>query len=118
MEKRRPRQLFEEFTEGLQEVAKSNGEEVRIFMGMLGSYYKPGAIDVKTKELISVAIGIYNRCEYCIVYHVYKAMEAGANREEIMEAAMVAVSFGGGPSMAFTAGLLKDAIQEFEPDFK
>ncbi len=76
------------------------------------------SVDVKTKELISVAIAAYNRCEYCIVYHVYKAFEAGATKEEILDAAMVAVAFGGGPSMAYTSTLLKDSIKEFESDFK
>jgi AhpD family alkylhydroperoxidase len=102
---------------GLQEVAKTNRDQVNSFMGLLGSAYKAGTVDVKTKELISVGISAYNRCEYCIVFHVYKALEAGATREEIMEAAMVAVAFGGGPSMAYTVSLLKDSIDEFAPDF-
>ncbi|TPB51090.1 carboxymuconolactone decarboxylase family protein, partial [Burkholderia pseudomallei] len=53
----------------------------------------------------------------CIVCHTYAALELGATREEIMEAAMVAVGFGGGPSMAYSATLLKDCIDEFEKDF-
>ena len=69
-------------------------------------------------ELMSVAIGCYNRCEYCIVYHSYKALEAGASKEEILEAAMVSVAFGGGPSMAYTVTLLQECIDEFEKDFK
>lgn len=87
-------------------------------MGLLGAAYEPKVLDLKTKELMSVAIGCYNRCEYCIVYHSYKAFEAGATKEEIMEAAMVAVAFGGGPSMAYSVTLLKDCIAEFEGDFK
>ena len=67
---------------------------------------------------MSVAIGCYNRCEYCIVYHSYKALEAGASKEEILEAAMVSVAFGGGPSMAYTVTLLQECIDEFEKDFK
>lgn len=113
-----PREILNSFIAGLQEVAKTNGASVQAFMGFTGAVNKPGAVDVKTKELISVGIGAYNRCEYCIVYHVYKALEAGATREEIMEAAMVAVGFGGGPSMAYTVTLLKDSIDEFEKDFK
>lgn len=35
-----------------------------------------------------------------------------------MEAAMVSVAFGGGPSIAYTVTLLKDSIDEFENDFK
>lgn len=113
-----PREILNEFMAGLQEVGQTNGKAVNAFMHLLKTNYKSGAVDTKTKELISVAIGAYNRCEYCIVYHVFKALEAGATREEIMEAAMVAVAFGGGPSMAYTVTLLKDSINEFEKDFK
>ena len=113
-----PREMLNAFTGGLETLAKTNGENVEAFMGLLGSSYKPGAIDLKTKELMSVAIGAYNRCEYCIVFHVYKALEAGASREEIVEAAMVAVAFGGGPSMAYSVTLLMASIDEFEKDFR
>ena len=113
-----PREMLNAFTGGLETLSKTNGEHVEAFMGLLGSSYKPGAIDLKTKELMSVAIGAYNRCEYCIVFHVYKALEAGASREEIIEAAMVAVAFGGGPSMAYSVTLLNASIDEFEKDFR
>lgn len=112
-----PREYLKEFTEGLREVSKNNKEQVKAFMNLLGETYKPGVLDTKTKELISVAIAAYNRCEYCIAFHVYKALEAGATREEIMESAMVAVAFGGGPSMAYSVSLLKASIDEFESDF-
>ncbi|AZS15170.1 carboxymuconolactone decarboxylase family protein [Paenibacillus lutimineralis] len=112
------RQMLNDFTGGLQELSGTNAASVNAFMNLLGTNYADGAIDTKTKELISVGIAAYNRCEYCIVFHVYKALEAGATREQIIEAAMVAVAFGGGPSMAYSVTLLKDSIDEFEKDFK
>lgn len=112
-----PRELLNDFLGGLQEIGTTNPEHVNAFMGLLGASYKEGALNVKTKELISVAIAVYNRCEYCIVFHAFKALEAGATREEMMEAAMVAVAFGGGPTMAYSVSLLKDSINEFAPDF-
>jgi len=113
-----PRELLNEFLGGLQDVGGTNPEHMNAFMGLLGAAYKEGALSVKTKELMSVAIGVYNRCDYCIVFHTFKALEAGATREEMMEAAMVSVAFGGGPTMAYSVSLLKDSIDEFEPDFK
>lgn len=113
-----PREALNAFLGGLKEVEKTNPDQVNAFMNMLGATYKPASIDTKTKELISVAIAAYNRCEYCIVFHVYKALEAGATRQEIMDAAMVAVAFGGGPSMAYIAALVTKSIDEFEGDFK
>lgn len=116
--KKDPREMLNDFLGGLQDLGATNGEHVEAFMNLLGTTYAPGKLDVKTKELISVAVAAYNRCEYCIVFHVFKALEAGATRDEIMEAAMVAVAFGGGPSMAYSVTLLKDSIDEFEKDFK
>ncbi len=111
------REMLNSFTGGLDNFSKSNSEHTGAFMGLLGSIYKPKVLDLKTKELISVAISCYNRCEYCIVYHSYKALEAGATKDEIMEAALVAVAFGGGPSMAYLVTLLQDSVNEFEKDF-
>lgn len=113
-----PREILNDFMSGIKEVGKTNGEQVDAFMNFAGVTSKAGALDVKTKELISIGIGAYNRCMYCIVVHVYNALQAGATREEIMDAAMVAVGFGGGPSMAYSVTLLKDSIDEFEKDFK
>lgn len=112
------REMLNSFVGGLQNLSETNPEHVNAFMGLLGACYEPKALDLKTKELMSVAIGCYNRCEYCIVYHSYKALEAGATKEEIMEAAMVSVAFGGGPSMAYSVTLLKECVDEFEKDFK
>lgn len=112
------REKLNSFVGGLETMAGTNPEHVEAFMGLLGAAYEPKFLDLKTKELMSVAIGCYNRCEYCIVYHCYKALEAGANREEILESAMVAVAFGGGPSIAYAVTLLKESIDEFENDFK
>lgn len=111
------REMLNDFMNGLGELGETNGENVNAFMGLLGKTYEEGALNTKTKELISVGIAAYNRCEYCIVFHVYKALEAGATRAEIMEAAIVSVAFGGGPSMAYSVTLLKDAVDEFEKDF-
>lgn len=113
----RPREMLNNFMNGLNETGKTNGEQVSAFMGLLGAAYKPAATDLKTKELISVGIAVFSRCEYCIAFHVFKALEAGASREEIMEAAMVAVAFGGGPSMAYSVTLVRECVAEFAADF-
>ncbi len=112
-----PREVLNSFIGGLEEVSKTNEEHMGAFMNLMGTSYAAGELDIKFKELISVAIGVYNRCEYCIVFHTYKAMEAGATREELMEAAMVAAAFGGGPTVAYSVTMLRDAINEFENDF-
>ncbi|MFW6026996.1 MAG: carboxymuconolactone decarboxylase family protein [Candidatus Woesearchaeota archaeon] len=113
-----PRKMLNEFNEGMGKVKETNTEQMEAFMNMLGKCDKEGVVDVKTKELISVAIALVIRCEYCIVYHVYNALKAGATKEEIMDAAMVAITFGAGPSMTYTATLLQECIEEFLSDFE
>ncbi|WMJ75791.1 MULTISPECIES: carboxymuconolactone decarboxylase family protein [unclassified Sedimentibacter] len=112
------RQLLQDFTGGMEELSNTSGAQIDAFMNLLGAAYEPDALDLKTKELISVGVAVYNRCEYCIVFHTYNALQAGATRKEIIEAAMVSVAFGGGPSMAYSSTVLKDSLDEFEKDFK
>lgn len=113
-----PRELLNEFLGGLEVLGKTNGSQLEAFMNLLGATYEPGKIDLKMKELMSIGISVFSRCEYCIVFHTFNALKAGASREEILEAAMVAVAFGGGPSIAYSVTLLKASIDEFEGDFK
>lgn len=60
-----------------------------------------GALDHKTKELLSLAIGVVLRCEPCILWHTDAALQAGTTPEEVDEALTVAVVMGGGPAMAY-----------------
>ncbi len=112
------RGIFQEFVSGLSDYGKAQGEMAEAFTGLIGAAYREGALSPRVKELISVAIGAYNRCQYCIVYHVYHALKEGATPEEIMEAANVAVAFGGGPSLSFVVTLVKESISTFESDFR
>jgi len=72
---------------------------------------KEGALSVKVKELISVALGVAAHCTFCIARHVEKAALAGATREELIETGMVAGLMGGGPSLCYTKYIF-DTINE------
>ncbi|OUS04203.1 hypothetical protein A9Q96_14705 [Rhodobacterales bacterium 52_120_T64] len=65
-----------------------------------------GSLDIKTKELIAVAIGVAIRCEDCIGFHVKAAILAGATREEVSETIGMCVYMGGGPSLMYGAKAL------------
>lgn len=118
MSGKNPRELLEEFQKGFMEFNKTQKEEASAFANLLSTYDRAGALSEKHKELISVAIGLTIRCEYCVVVHVYHAYKAGATKEEIMEAGLVAITMGGGPVMTYYVTLLKDCANEFENDFK
>ena len=55
-----------------------------------------GAIPVKYKELIAVAVAMTTQCPYCIDVHAANARKAGATDAELIEAAMVSASLRAG----------------------
>ncbi len=108
------REILAQMNNGIGELKDSMPEAWNHFSGFMSTAEDDGALSSKTKELISVAISVYSRCEYCIVYHTYKAMQMGCSRQEIMEAATMATVFGGSPSMAYASALLVATLDEFE----
>jgi len=72
----------------------------------------PGALSVKHKELIALAIGIARQCADCIGFHTEAAMKAGASKEEIAETVTVSMLMGGGPAYMYGARAL-EAYDQF-----
>jgi AhpD family alkylhydroperoxidase len=58
-----------------------------------------GAIPVKYKELIAVAVALTTQCPYCIDIHSNNARKAGATEAELTEAAMVAAALRAGAAV-------------------
>ncbi|MEU5976256.1 carboxymuconolactone decarboxylase family protein [Streptomyces sp. NPDC047315] len=61
----------------------------------------PGALDVKTKEFIALAIAVSKECDGCIVAHAHGAALRGASEEEVAEAIGVAILMNGGPGTVY-----------------
>ena len=85
------------------------------FARMHGSAVMTGALDRHVKELMALAIAICAHCQGCIGYHVHDALDAGATREQVVEAIGVAVMMGGGPALVYGAEAL-DALNQFQPE--
>lgn len=77
------------------------------FSGLARAALAPGALDVKTKELLAIAIAIATRCDGCVGFHVKAAIKAGATREEVLETCSMAIYMGAGPSMIYAAETLR-----------
>ncbi|MFI2812680.1 MULTISPECIES: carboxymuconolactone decarboxylase family protein [Microbulbifer] len=71
-----------------------------------------GALDSKTKELITLAISVATHCDDCIAHHTHDALEAGASSEEIADALGVAILMGGGTSVVYATHAIR-ALEEF-----
>lgn len=89
------------------QLAKELPEVMQGFMQMHSAAIKDGALSAKQKELIAVGIAVAVRCSYCIAHHVKQARALGAGRQEILEAAGVAILMGGGPAVAYSTEVLK-----------
>lgn len=63
--------------------------------------FTAGAIDLKTKELIALAIGVVEGCDGCIASHAQAAARAGASRQEAAEAIGVTFLMKGGPATIY-----------------
>ncbi|MFZ5649921.1 MAG: 2-oxo acid dehydrogenase subunit E2 [Bacillota bacterium] len=109
-----PRQIYDKFSKGMDGLLETSPDLVMGFSALAERvFFEDGEISLLNKELIAVALSVYMKCEYCITAHVYKALQAGATPEQILEAAGVAVFFGGGAAMAYTAALVQDCIKTF-----
>ena len=106
---------FSAFRQRMNErILAQDNQVVRRFFALDTQTYKPGALDVKTKELIAVGIAIATRCDGCIGFHAKAAIRAGASRDELLETLAMAIYMGAGPSMIYAAEALR-AFDELAP---
>jgi len=60
---------------------------------------KDGLIPPKYRELISLAVALTTQCAYCLDVHTAQAAKAGATREEVAEAALIAAAVRAGGTL-------------------
>ena len=65
--------------------------------------FADGALPVKTKQLIAVAVAHVTQCPYCIRGHTKAALGHGATHQELMEAIWVAAEMRAGGAFAHSA---------------
>ncbi|GIX37592.1 MAG: alkyl hydroperoxide reductase AhpD [Silanimonas sp.] len=76
-------------------ILEHENQVVRRFFALDTQTYRPGALDVKTKELLGLVASMVLRCDDCIAYHVAQCRQAGVNRDEFFEAFSVGLVVGG-----------------------
>ncbi len=108
------RDAVQEVKRTMRELGNKVPAEMAGFNRFMGAVLKPGHLDLKTKELIALGMGLTARCRYCIGIHTEEALAAGATPEEIWEVATVAMLMGGGPALTYVSDLHK-ALEEFAP---
>ena len=73
------------------------------FKAFSAQVFADGALPVKTKQLIAVAVANVTQCPYCIRGHTEAALKHGASEQEIMEAIWVAAEMRAGGAYAHSA---------------
>ncbi|RLF77886.1 carboxymuconolactone decarboxylase family protein [Palaeococcus sp. (in: euryarchaeotes)] len=106
---------LKEIEELLGVLGKNHPKEMAAFSRFLREVVETKALTTREKELIALALGIAAGCEWCIYLHTQKALEAGAKKEELVEAGLVAVLMAGGPALMHLIPLMK-AIEAFEKE--
>ncbi len=106
---------LQEIEELLNTLGKKHPKEISAFSRFLRETLDNKALTTREKELIALALGISAGCEWCIALHTQKALEAGAKKEELIEAGLVAVLMAGGPALMHLIPLMK-AIEAFEKE--
>lgn len=84
------------------------------------SYKDNGGLDLKTKELIAIAASLAAKCENCLKGHIKKAIKAGATRQEVSEAVVIAVGINAAAIVDQTdiANFDMDILKMFEENEK
>lgn len=76
-------------------------DQLKQFSGFVKVAEQTGALEEKTKHLMLLSLGVAFQCSWCIAMHVKGCVDQGASKEEILEAAMMAVVMGGGPKLMY-----------------
>jgi len=106
---------FEKIKTNIGVLAEKQPTTMQAFMNLHQAAGAEGVLDVKTKELLALAIGVTLRCDSCIAYHTHDALEAGASPEEILEVLDVAILMGGGPSLMYALHVV-EALEQFRQE--
>lgn len=96
----------------LRDLRAGSPDVMKAFGAMAQAALAPKALDLKTKELIALAIGVATRCDDCIAFHAKAAVENGATEAEVTETLGMAVYMGAGPSVMYASHAMQ-AYKQF-----
>ena len=92
------KEFFEKFKNDAAKMKEQVPDTINGFGGLFAKVMTDGTVSLLEKEFVAVGIAVAIQCTPCIRLHVKKCLDAGATREQILEAASVAVMMAGGPA--------------------
>src|SRR5437764_15433143 len=81
------------------EMAEGAPELWRKFHDWYGDVFQEGALSVREKALIALAVASAIQCPYCIDAYTRTSLENGSNLEQMTEALQVAAAIRGGATL-------------------
>lgn len=103
----------EKATELFKLMNKNRRDVFKSYQAFTQSIKKDSSIDAKNQSLILIACSILSQCDLCISLHVQNAASSGASRDEIIDAALLAVAMGGSPKMMYMKYVYEEADKLF-----
>ncbi|HVE07358.1 MAG TPA: carboxymuconolactone decarboxylase family protein [Paraburkholderia sp.] len=92
----------------LKKLDKNAPDTMKAFWAFDKAAFAEGALSVQTKQLIAVAVALTTQCPYCIDIHTKEARAAGANDEQLAEAALVAAAIRAGGAVTHATHLFTE----------
>jgi len=89
------------------DIAEGNDELARKFFDYYGSVFAEGALSVREKALIALAVSHAVQCPYCIDAYSSECLKQGADLEEMTEAVHVSTAIRGGASLVHGLQMLE-----------
>jgi AhpD family alkylhydroperoxidase len=105
--------ITKEMSAAVKELRVGTPNVMKSFSALAHAALEPKVLDIKTKELIALAISVATRCAPCIAFHAESAVKQGATRDEVMETMGMAVYMGAGPSVMYAAQAV-EAYDQFK----
>lgn len=83
-------------------------EAMSAFWAFDKAAFTAGAVDVRHKQLMAVAVALTTQCPYCIELHLKAAREAGATDEMLAETVAVAAAMRAGAAVTHATHLFRE----------
>jgi len=87
--------FLDEVTKTVEEFKQQSPEAFASQKAFNDAVYQDGALSTRLKRLMAMAIAVRAGCPGCITYQLKLALDSGATKAEVVEAASVATSMGG-----------------------
>lgn len=93
------------------QISEGNAELAKQFFAYYNAVFEEGALSVREKALIALAVAHTVQCPYCIEAYTKECLQQGSDLEQMTEAVHVATAIRGGASLVHGMQMLEQVKQ-------